>query len=227
MSKIAFDGFKKSINSLYTNDEKTTEEIINMEKSVDKYEDKLGSYLVQLSQQDMTTEDSHQVSKILHVINDFERISDYSLNVLDASNEMESKKISFSKEAQKEITALQNAALALLDSTYISFIEDDSTLAQHIQPLQQVIEELVSEIKNNHINRLRNKVCTIELGFVLSDILNAYERAAAHCTNIAIAVIESHNDDFEPHASARNYRKNEGSLYNEIYQNYKNTYKII
>ncbi len=227
MAKISFDGFIKSINSLSTTDEIDAEEITRMEKSVDKYEDKLGSYLVQLSQQDMTTEDSHQISKILHVINDLERISDYSINILDAFNEIKNKKISFSKEAQKEIKILESATLVMLEHTYNAFIKDDSNLAQCVQPLQQVIEELVSDIKNNHINRLRNKVCTIELGFVLSDILNAYERVSAHCTNIAIAVIESHNNDFAPHASARNYRNNETALYNEIYQKYKKSYKII
>ena len=157
----------------------------------------------------MTSDDSHEVSKILHVINDFERISDYSVNVVNVTKEMTEKQVSFSAEAMKEISVLEKVTHELMAITRKSFIDGNVEKAFEIEALQHVISDMIKDIKDNHIFRLRNKECTIELGFVLSDLLNAYERASAHCSNIAIAVIESAHDSYAPHESARLYRKDE------------------
>ena len=226
MSNLAFEGFKKSAENLNSADEKLYNEIKSMEKSVDKYEDKLGSYLVRLSEQDLTVDNSHEISKMLHVINDFERISDYSVNIIEAGREMFDKKISFSNEAMRELGILRNATFELIDYTENSYTQDDVEIAMEVEPLQHVINELILEIKDNHIERLKNQQCTIELGFVLSDILNAYERCAAHCSNIAIAVLEAKNDSFAPHESSRRYRKDARSSYQENYRKQKEKYSV-
>ena len=227
MAKTALNGFIKSTSSINSISDEFVNEIKQMEKTVDKYEDKLGTYLVQLTEQDMSSEDSHQVSKILHVINDFERISDYSVNVVNTATEMMEKQVKFSDEAMREISVLENATHQLMNLTAKAFADDDIQTAYEIEPLQHVISEMIMQIKDNHIMRLRNKECTIELGFVLSDLLNAYERAAAHCSNVAIAVIESASAGFAPHESSRNYRRDEESSYQEIYRNNKARFSLI
>lgn len=226
MAQLALDGFVKSTSSISHFSDDFMDEIKEMERNVDKYEDKLGDYLVQLAQHDMSSNDNQEVSKILHVINDFERISDYSVNVVGVAKEMMDKQVSFSAEAMKEIAVLEKATHQLMEITGKSFAENDVKTAFEIEPLQHVISDMIKEIKNNHIFRLRNKECTIELGFVLSDLLNAYERASAHCSNVAIAVIEAANDSFAPHESARNYRKDEDSSYQAIYNKNKEKYSL-
>ena len=136
------------------------------------------------------------------------------------------KKISFSDEAMRELGILRNATFELIDYTENSYTQDDVEIAMEVEPLQHVINELILEIKDNHIERLKNQQCTIELGFVLSDILNAYERCAAHCSNIAIAVLEAKNDSFAPHESSRRYRKDARSSYQENYQKQKEKYSV-
>lgn len=226
MAQLSLDGFVKSTSSISHFSDDFMDEIKEMERNVDKYEDKLGDYLVQLAQHDMSSNDNQEVSKILHVINDFERISDYSVNVVGVAKEMMDKQVSFSAEAMKEIAVLEKATHQLMEITGKSFAENDVETAFEIEPLQHVISDMIKEIKNNHIFRLRNKECTIELGFVLSDLLNAYERASAHCSNVAIAVIEAANDSFAPHESARNYRKDEDSSYQAIYNKNKEKYSL-
>lgn len=227
MAKLSLESFKEAITSLYNCSDDFMGKIKAMEKTVDKYEDKLGEYMVQLAEQDMSNADSHQVSKILHVINDFERISDYSVNIVGVAMEMSEKQIRFSEEAMCEISMLEKATHNLLDITYKAFTENNLKTAYKAEPLQHVINEMITEIKNNHIYRLRNKECTIELGFVLADLLNAYERVAAHCANVAIAVAESQNNNFAPHQLARNYRKSENSSYHSTYAEYKEKYSLV
>ncbi len=226
MAEIALKGFRKSTSSINNYTDEFFEEISGMEKSVDKYEDKLGTYLVQLTEHDMTSDDSYEVNKILHVINDFERISDYSVNVVGTAREMMEKQVKFSDEAMKEIAVLEKAAHQLIGFTGKAFADTDLNIAYEIEPLQHVINEIIMQIKDNHIFRLRNKECTIELGFVLSDLLNAYERASAHCANVAIAVIESAHTGYAPHESARKYRRDEESSYQELYKKNKELYTL-
>ena len=125
-----------------------------------------------------------------------------------------------------EISILEKATHNLLDITNKAFTENHVEAAYMAEPLQHVINEMITEIKNNHIERLRNKECTIELGFVLSDLLNAYERAAAHCANIAIAVVETESNNFAPHQLARKFRKDEDSSYFSTYKEYKAKYSL-
>lgn len=170
--------------------EKIAKDISRLENDVDIYEDELGSYLVKLSERDLTAEQSYHVSLILHSIGDFERISDHACNIMRSAREMSEKELSFSKRAQEEINIFTGAVRDIVNITFDSFINNDITLANEVQPIEEVIDELTLKIKNRHIKRLRKGKCSIEMGFVLSDILTSYERISDHCSNIAISLMQ-------------------------------------
>ena len=194
MAGISFESIKMSLRVLEHYDKKAIEEIERMEGEVDTYEDKLGSYLVKLSAQELTAQDALTVSKLLHVLSDIERISDHAVNIAHSASEMYEKKLSFSAPAHSEMIVLSGALTEIIDMTAQSLLFGDMKSAVHVEPLEEVIDSLRDTIKNNHINRLQNGDCTIEMGFVLSDLLTTLSRVSDHCSNIAGCVIEiSHN----------------------------------
>ena len=164
----------------------------------------------------MTERDSHEITKLLHLIGDFERISDHAVNILESAEEMNDKKISFSAEAQKELKVLCGAVEEILDITYKSFAAGDFDFAMAVEPLEQVIDSLKDQIKANHIKRLQKSECTIEHGFILSDLLNNLERVSDHCSNIAGCVIEISKFDALDMHEYLNAIKN---THNEDYEN--------
>lgn len=194
---------KKAVNSsmvlLEKYDEKSAEEIKELEDILDKYEDKMGSYLVVLSKKDMNSEESNKVSMLLHTIGDFERIGDYALSIADTAKEMFEKNAVFSPQANKEIKTLLSALNEIIDITAYAFENDDNDSASLVEPLEQVVDALVNEIRSRHIIRLRSGNCTIELGFILSDLLTSIRRVSDHCSNIAVAIIESKQGSFDTH----------------------------
>ena len=143
--------------------------------------------------------DSKVVTELLHCIGDIERISDHAVNIAEAAQEMYEKDVSFSEKAQKDIGIITNAVLEILDISVDALVTDNLDIAAKVEPLEQVIDRLKRKIKNGHITRLREGNCTMELGFILSDILNNYERVSDHCSNIAVYLIEIDNDSFETH----------------------------
>ncbi len=160
----------------------------------DVYEDKLGTYLVKISSCSLTDFDSHEVSKLLHIIGDFERISDHAVNIVESVEEMHDKELKFSEKANKELGVLCDAVKEIVFLTNTAFVNDDLQSAALVEPLEQVVDAIKSKIKSKHIKRLQNSECTIELGFVLSDLLNNLERISDHCSNIAGCMIEiAHN----------------------------------
>lgn len=173
--------------------------ILANEDELDMYEDKLGTYLVKLSTKDISDRDSRQISKMLHTIGDFERIGDHAVNLLKTAQEMHDKKISFTSEAIKELNILTDAIEEILGITADAFTKNDIHIAERVEPLEQVIDLIITEIKANHIERLQSGTCTIQLGFVLSDLLTNYERVSDHCSNIAVAIIEVDHNSFETH----------------------------
>ncbi len=199
MSHVAFATLEESfvLQSDYTS--KRCEAILAGEDQLDHYEDKLGSFLVKVSTKEISDADSRQVSRMLHTIGNFERLGDHAVNLLKVAEEMHEKQISFSDEAIREITVLQSAIREILARTKAAYDANDVALAAHVEPLEQVIDQLIADIKNRHIARLKNGYCTIELGFVLSDLLTNYERISDHCSNIAVAVIEASKSDFDSH----------------------------
>lgn len=207
-------------------DDAVSKEIIESEITVDRYEDDLGTYLVRLSGQDLVLSDSHEISKMLHVVGDVERLSDHSINLLKVAEEMHDKSISFSANAAKELSVLVAAVEDILNTTITAFINNDEDMALNTEPLEQVIDELSREIKGLHIERLKSNDCTIELGFILSDLLTSCERVADHCSNISIAVIEAKNNSFAPHEYLHNFRNGDNSKFQAMFEVQKERYKI-
>lgn len=188
-----------SLNILEKYDAKVAEKIVEDEGKVDFYEDKLGTYLVQLTGQPMSEQDNHELSKYLHMISDLERISDHAVNLKESAEELHDKQISFSAEAQKELTTLTGAIREILANTLTALHKEDLNLAGKVEPLEQVIDALNKTMRARHIERLTRGNCTIELGFVLNDILTNLERVSDHCSNLAVAIIEIANNSFDVH----------------------------
>ncbi len=180
-------------------DESKVNRIVELEDAVDKYEDALGSYLVKLSSKNLSQRDSHSLSVILHCIGDFERISDHAVNVAMASKEMNDKGMEFSQKACEELDIFAQCVKDIVDTTVASFDNNDIKLAKKVEPLEQVIDYIKKEEKQRHIRRLRKGKCTIELGFVLSDILTNLGRVSDHCSNIAVCVLQVDEDSFDTH----------------------------
>ena len=190
MAGASILALKKSLTLFDNYDGRIANEIRDLEEKADKYEDALGSYLVKLSGCDMDRQDSVQVTKLLHIIGDLERISDHSVNIVESAEEMNDKKISFSEQATKEMRVMRSAIEEILDITERCFVENDTKLAVEVEPIEEVVDELRDKIKLNHVIRLQKNECTIEHGFVLSDLLNNFERVSDHCSNVAGCVIE-------------------------------------
>ncbi len=190
MAEVSVSALHKSIRVLNEYDPKLAEEIRDHEDKADIYEDVLGSYLVKLSSKDMNEEDSHEVTKLLHMIGDFERISDHAVNLLDSAEELKDKDLKFTNEAKSQLNVLYGAIDEILSITEEAFAKGDMSLAAKIEPLEQVVDYIKDEIRLQHILRLQKSECTIEHGFVLSDILTNLERVSDHCSNIGGCLIE-------------------------------------
>lgn len=200
MAGLAEEAMNLSMELLASYDEKKAEKIVELESTVDRFEDELGSYLVKLSSKNLSERDSHTISTILHCIGDFERISDHARNIKEAAEEMHAKELQFSDKAQAELAIMQKAIHDILKITMLSFNEEDLKLAAQVEPLEEVIDELSMDMKQRHIKRLRKGKCTIELGFVLADISTNFERVSDHCSNIAVCLLEVSEDEFDTHA---------------------------
>ena len=199
MCTTARDTLMKALGLLKQYDKAVAEEVIRMEDDTDMYEDRLGTFLVKLSARALSGPDAHSVSLMLHTIGDFERLGDHAVNVQKVAQEMYEKKLSFSPEAQVEIGVLTGAIEEILSLTEESFICGDSVMAGKVEPLEQVIDKLIAKIKAHHIERLQRGECTIEMGFILSDLMNNCERITDHCSNIAVAIIEVEHNSFDTH----------------------------
>ena len=171
-------------------DQRTADEVRDLENKADILEDALGSYLVKISSTSTDECDSRQITKLLHIIGDFERISDHAVNVVESAEEISDKKIEFSKDANRELAVLRSAISDILTTTYDAYAKNDLSLASRVEPIEQIVDELRDKIRLNHIMRLQKSECTIELGFVLSDLLTNFERVSDHCSNIASCIIE-------------------------------------
>ena len=201
-------------------------EIREAEGVIDRYEDKLGTYLVRLSGCDLSDNDSHAVGRLLHSIGDFERISDHAVNLVDAAEEIYNKKIEFSEKANAELAVIAAAVTEILDLTVDSFKSNDVLLAAEVEPLEEVIDNLKSTLRERHVSRLQDGKCTIELGFVFSDLLTNYERISDHCSNIAVSTIQLHSDKQDAHKYLRSIKSGENELYTGEFNNYSKKYTV-
>ncbi len=207
-------------------DKELAEKIAEGEQRIDEYEDRLGTYLVRLSSRSLTMEDSHAISLLLHTIGDYERIGDHAVNLLDTAKEIHEKGLQFSKSAQKDLAVLESAIQEVLDITITGFEKSDLSLADQVQPLEQVIDDLVRELKNRHIQRLQSGECTIELGFVLSDLLTNYERVSDHCSNISVTLEEVAKDRFDTHEYLSKMKEGEGNNYRQRIEDYHRRFAL-
>ena len=206
-------------------DAKLANDIRSVEGKVDNYEDSLGSYLVKLSSADVSAQDSNQITKLLHIIGDLERISDHAVNIVESVEELSDKKIEFSEEAKSELAVMRQALTEIVEKTLEAFTKNDLVLALEVEPLEEVIDDLRDSIKANHIQRLKDSRCTIEHGFVLSDILTNFERVSDHCSNVAECVIEiSKYEALDMHKYLEKIRSEEA--FKEKYAYYKEKYSI-
>ena len=180
-------------------DKNTAAEVDRKEKLIDSYEDTLGTYLVKLSACNLSKTDSQTLSILLHCTSDLERISDHAVNIMSSVSEMKAKKQEFSKKALKELDVLIGAIHDIVDMTVDVFIYKDIQRARMVEPLEEVIDGLNVALRQNHIRRLRNGRCTIELGILLEDIITDLERVSDHCSNVAVCIIQVNDDTFETH----------------------------
>ncbi|MBO5778704.1 MAG: Na/Pi cotransporter family protein [Clostridia bacterium] len=225
MSEVACSTIRESIQLLSDYTPERCEKVLAGEDKLDKYEDKLGSFLIKISAKEISDEDSRHVSRMLHSIGNFERLGDHAVNLLKVAQEMHEKQISFSDEAKREIAVIRSALEDILARTEEAYNHDNVAMATMVEPLEQVIDNLIADIKNRHIARLKNGYCTIELGFVLSDLLTNYERISDHCSNIAVAVIEASKSDFDSHEYLSEVKRSDADFANE-YARCREAYRL-
>ena len=199
MALLAKDTLMMSLDLLTNYSDKKKEKILKNEDVLDNYEDQIGTTLVQISSKALSEHNSQICSRVLRVINDFERLGDHAVNLVDVAEEIHEKKIKFTPEAQKEISVLTGAIREILENTFSIYENPDEAAAANIEPLEQVIDNLTRDIKANHVQRLQKGMCTIETGFVLTDLLNNYERVSDHCSNVAVLMIETAHNAFDTH----------------------------
>lgn len=225
MAEKSTYAFKSSLKMLSDYDSEKAQEIRDIERLTDHYEDMIGTYLVKLSSHQMSDDDSAIVTKLLKNIGDFERISDHSVNVLESAEEIRAKGIKFTSDAQKELDVLCAATEQIVTDSYKAYCENDHRAAAHVEPLEQVIDELKSKMRNGHIKRLKNGDCTIEAGFVWSDLLTNLERTSDHCSNVAVSVLEGSND-LNSHEYLSHVKSEGENKFFERYEKYKEKYSI-
>ena len=226
MAKYAKEGMLLAMKLLDQYDEKKAQEVKELEDLVDRYEDELGSYLVKINGHHLSPKDSQEISILLHCIGDFERISDHSVNIMASAREMYEKEAAFSKKAQEELSIFTKAVTDILDAAVEVFCKEDLILAKKVEPMEENIDYLSEEMKKRHIKRLRKGKCTIEMGFVLSDITTNYERISDHCSNIAICLLQLNEEGFDTHGYQDVISSKENTAYVEEVKRLREYYKL-
>ncbi len=226
MAIMAKKNFFRSLKMINNFSPRRLDKILRKEPRIDMYEDKLGTFLVKLSGKDISEEDSNEISKLLHCIGDFERIGDHGINILKIAQEMNEKQIMFSDEAKAEIQVATNALSEIAELTMKAFCEDDLVADKRIEPLEQVVDIIISEIKDNHIKRLQEGRCTIELGFMLNDLLNNMERVSDHCSNVAACIIQLKDSTFATHEYLNEIKSSQDNEFKKEFEEYKNKYSL-
>ncbi len=226
MARLTEKTLLTSLELLREYDPKKAAEVNEGENAIDIYEDKIGSFLLKISSKDLSVNDSRIVSNVLHTIGDLERISDHAVNILEAAEEMRQKKISFSPQAKSEIDVMVGAVTEILNMSIRSFINTDVTLAKEVEPLEDVIDQLRVDLKARHIERLRSGICTIELGFILQDLLTNFERVSDHCSNIAVCLIQIRENSMDTHEYMNELKRLDKSEFMDEFNVYRDKYTL-
>ena len=225
MAKLSQSTLLDAMRMLTSYDEKIAETIRKGEKKADTYEDTIGGYLVKLSTQSLTDDDSRELSMQLHLIGDLERLSDHALNILESAEELRDKKIKFSGTAEKELHNIVAATTEILGLSVSALTENNLKSASLVEPLEQVIDVLKEDMKHGHIERLRKNECTIEQGFIFNDIITNLERVSDHCSNIAACVTETAHGRFDMHRFVRNMKK-DSQEFDATYESFLKKYSV-
>lgn len=196
------------------------------ESIIDRYEDKLGTYLMKITSKSLSAAQSEEVSKYLHTISDFERISDHALNISEAAKEIHDKNLQFSPEACHELEVMESAVREILSVAVSAFVDNDPLRAARVEPLEEIIDGLCDGMKSHHVDRLQSGACTLNQGFVFNDLLTNYERVADHCSNIAVAIIELESDSFDTHEYLSSVRAMKSHSFAQYYEEYKQQYHL-
>ena len=226
MARMAQKNMLGAFNLLSNYSEEARRKIVDREDRVDLYEDRLGTYLVKLNTHELTLSQNESVSKYLHTLSDFERISDHSINVCDVATEMHEKGLTFSEAAQKEIGVISAAIMEVLDLAVSAFRDNDVEKAYLVEPLEERIDILCDEMKMSHVDRLQRGTCSLNQGFIFNDLLTNYERVADHCSNIAVAIIELQSDCFDTHSYIINLKELHSHDFDRHYDEYAQKYHI-
>lgn len=226
MAKVSKKAFIKASEMLYSYTQEKEDKIIALESMLDRYEDQLGTYMMKVSKVGVSEEDSKVIAKILHTIDDFERIGDHSVNIMEVSKELHEKQQAFSDNANESIAVLNEAVTELLDITMEAFEKNDLHLAAKVEPLEQVVDFIILKIKKKHIQRLQDGDCTIQLGFALNDLLTSYERIADHCSNIGVAIIESQHGTFDVHEYLDTLKAAHDKEFERRYEKYMKQFSV-
>lgn len=226
MADLSREALFKSLDLFSDFSEEKAGDVCDIEERVDKYEDVLGTYLMKLSSRDLTEQDSETLNMLLHCIGNFERISDHACNLVNAAREMFDKNMHFSEKAALELRIFTEAVRDIVNMAFDAFKAEDINEATKVEPLEEVIDDLNMELKARHIRRLREGKCTIELGFVHSDIITNYERIADHCSNIGVCIIEIKQEGFETHEYLGIMKREDNEQFRKQYALYKEKYKL-
>lgn len=226
MAELSMKSVGRAVGLLTAYDEEIAERIRKEEDTVDKYEDQLGTYLLRLSTKDLSKEDGHRLSLMLHSLGDIERISDLAVNILLAVEQMHKKELIFSKKAMDELAVYSKALKDILTMTVDAFEQNDRYKAALVQPLEELMDDMNKELKKRHVKRLRKGKCTIELGLSLSDISDTYERISDHCSNITTCVIQVEDDELDAHEHRKEVKEQDAKWYDEQYRAYEQKYAL-
>ncbi len=227
MAELSKKALFTAMDLLNEYDEEKVAKVEKYETRVDRYEDEIGSYLLKLSTKNILEKDSHTLSMLLHLIGDFERISDHAVNIMEAAKEMHEKDLRFSENAVEELKVFTRAVKDIVNISLQVFEDEDEELAKAVEPLEEVIDHLNEKLKKRHIERLREGTCTIELGFIFSDIKGNYERVADHCSNVALCLIQFNSEEeFDAHEYIDELKRGDNKEFREKYSSYKAQYKL-
>ena len=226
MAKLARDSVRRAIKLLNEFSEEGCAAVDAMENAADIYEDKLGSYLMKLTQVELTKQQNAAVAKDLRTLTDLERISDHALNISESAAELHEKALQFSPQAAADLDVITSALNEILHITVRAFETEDPAAAKDVEPLEQRIDELIDEMKHRHVERLQNGECTILQGFVFNDLLTNFERISDHCSNVALAILELHDSEVEAHSYLQALREGEDASFSAAYEDFAQRYTL-
>jgi len=226
MAQRSMKNFYQAVSLMHSYNQAGYEQVKTREKAVDQYEDRLGTYLLKVNARELNAQQNINLSKFLHTITDFERISDHAMNLADSALELSEKEGAFSEEAKKELAVMEKAVERVVTMTMDAFRNNDLEEAALVEPLEEVVDKLCAQIKLNHVDRLRRGVCRFDSGFMLNDILNSFERIADHCSNVAVAMLELESESFDTHAHLRSTKHRAEDDFEKNFARFSEEYKL-